>query len=187
MSKIAAIIGRIFLGVIFIVSGAGKLMDVAGTEAQITGVGLPGGFAIGVGLFELVAGLCLAAGLMVRLVAILLFLFVAATTLFYHNEFTDPLQSAMALKNVAIMGGLLLAFAQSQMWSHYYSITRERKGELAALEAEKRVHDAEIRAARAEGIAAGTAPAATGAIDGGAHADGYPVTTRSRWRHWFDW
>ena len=39
MSSIAAIIGRIFLAIIFIVSGATKLMDVGGTEAMITGAG----------------------------------------------------------------------------------------------------------------------------------------------------
>lgn len=37
MSKIAAIIGRILLAMIFIVSGAGKLMDPVGTAQALAG------------------------------------------------------------------------------------------------------------------------------------------------------
>jgi putative oxidoreductase len=185
MSKIVAIIGRLLLAIIFIVSGFGKLTDVPGTEQMITGAGLSGGLAVPVGLFEIVAGLCLAAGVMVRLVSIVLLLFVAATTLFFHYEFTDPVQGAMALKNLAIMGGLLLAFAHSQMWWHYYAITRERRGELAARKAEKRALDAEVRAARAEGLAEGRVavnPAAAADVD----HDAVPEH-RHRRRRWLDW
>lgn len=151
MSKIAAIVGRILIALIFIVSGVSKLANVGATETMIVGVGLPAGLAIPTGLFELLAGLCLAAGFMVRLVSALLVLFTAATILFFHRPYTDPLQQIMVLKNIAIIGGLFLAFAHSQMWYHYYAMTREWKGEKAALDAETRLHDAELRAARAEG------------------------------------
>lgn len=150
MSKIAAIIGRFLIAIIFIVSGASKLMDVSATETLIVAAGLPAGLAIPTGLFELITGLCLAAGFMVRLVSVLLIGFVALTILFFHRQFTDPMQQIMALKNVAIMGGLCLAFAHSQMWNHYYAIASERRGELAARDADARVREAELRAARAE-------------------------------------
>ena len=158
MSTIAAVVGRILLAAIFLISGAGKLMDPSGTEAMIRGVGFPGGLAIPTGLFELLAGLCLAIGLMTRLTAVLLFGFVALTTLLFHNNFTDPLQAAMALKNLAIMGGLLLVFAHSQMWWSYDAMRRTRRGEVATANAEERAHAAELRAARAEGAAAALAP-----------------------------
>lgn len=153
MSTIAAVIGRILLAIIFLVSGAGKILDPAGTEAMIQGVGMPAGLAIPAGIFEIVAGLCLAIGLMTRLTAVLLFGFVALTTLLFHNRFTDPMQAAMALKNLAIMGGLLLVFAHSQMWWSYDSMRRTRKGELATHDADERAREAELRAARAEGAA----------------------------------
>lgn len=182
MSKIAAIIGRILLALIFIVSGVGKLADIAGTEAMITATGLPGGLAIPVGLFELIAGLCLALGFMVRLAAVLLIVFTAATILFFHSAFTDPLQGVMALKNLAIIGGLAMAFAHSQMWSHYYAIRTERSGEIASRKAEERAHEAEMRAARAEATvdAVRTTPAATPTY---VESTGEP---RARNR-WFDW
>jgi putative oxidoreductase len=184
MSKIAAIVGRMLLAIIFIVSGAGKMMDPAGTAQALAGVGLPGRFAIPAGIFELVAGLMLAVGFMVRLVALLLIVFTALTIMFFHHEFTDPVQGVMALKNLAIMGGLLLAFAHSHMWSHYYAITREHEGQRAALEAEKRAHEAELRAAKAEGLAEGRGDArAADPVVTDADRDGAPA----RHRRWFDW
>ena len=187
MSKIAAIIGRILIAFIFIVSGITKLTQVAGTEQMLQSAGLPGGLAIPVGAFELIVGAMLAIGFAVRLASLLLFVFVGLTIIIAHSQVTDPMQAAMAMKNLAIMGGLLLAFAHSQMWSHYYAIDRERKGELAARDAERRAHDAELRAARAEALAEARrgAPRGGGSRDG----DGYPDTTVDvrRRRRWFDW
>lgn len=194
MSKIAAIIGRFLIAIIFIVSGASKLMDVSATETLIVATGLPAGLAIPTGLFELIAGLCLAAGFMVRLVSLLLIAFVALTILFFHRQLTDPMQQIMALKNIAIMGGLCLAFAHSQMWNHYYAIASERRGELAARDADARVREAELRAARAEAradvLAENHVPVdhVTTAVPAGALSDydrgAIPVTRR---RRLFDW
>ncbi len=155
MSTIAAVLGRILLAAIFVVSGAGKLVNPATFESMITGLGLPAGLAIPTGVFEIVAGLCLALGIMTRLTAVLLFGFVGLATLFFHNRFTDPLQLAMALKNLAIMGGLLLVFAHSQMWWSYDRMRLARRGELATHSADERAREAELRAARAEGVAQG--------------------------------
>ena len=151
MSTIAAAVGRILIAVIFILSGAGKLMDPAKTETMITAAGMPGGLAIAAGSFEVLAGLALALGVMTRLAAILLFAFVALATVLFHNRLTDPMQQVQALKNLAIMGGLLLIFAHSQMRWSWDAMRRERRGERERNEAEKRVQDADLRAARAEG------------------------------------
>jgi putative oxidoreductase len=153
MASIAAIIGRILLAVLFIASGVTKLMTVQATNTMIVGAGLPGGLAIPIGVFELVAGLFLAIGLMTRLASLLLVVFVLLTTLFFHMELTDPMQQAMALKNLAICGGLLMVFAHSHLWYGWDRINRDRRGELAAREAEERAREAELRAARAEGAA----------------------------------
>ncbi len=187
MSKIAAIIGRLLIGLLFIASGIGKLMDVGGTAAMMAKTGLPDNLALVVGLFELVGGLCLAAGFAVRLVSVLLAVFTAGTILFFHNRFTDPVQAIAALKNLAIIGGLALAFAHSQMWSHYYTLRTTRRSEAATLEAERRVHEAELRAARAEATADAvrTAPAGTRAVD--LDGDGLADTTVRRRNRWFDW
>ncbi|MFD2579835.1 hypothetical protein ACFSTD_17290 [Novosphingobium colocasiae] len=102
----------------------------------------------------------------------------------------------MALKNLAIIGGLALAFAHSQIWSHYYAIARERQGEILANKAEARVREAELRAERAEAEARAlrsapgavpvttAAPATARTVD--TDGDGYADTVVRR-RRWFDW
>ena len=150
MSMIAALIGRILLAVIFIVSGIGKVMDPAPAAAMLSGVGLQASWALPVGIFEIAAGLLLAIGLMTRLVALALFVYVGLTILFFHNAWTDPAQQVNALKNLAIMGGMLMVFAYGQMrWSYDHWRARDK------------VRDADLRAAHAEGKAEGVAAAAT--------------------------
>lgn len=187
MSKIAAIIGRLLIGFLFIASGIGKLMNLSIPVAMLAGAGLPMSFTLPVAVFELVAGLCLAAGFAVRLVSALLAVFTAATILFFHNRFTDPAQSFEALKNLAIIGGLALAFAHSQMWSHYYSIKNARSGELATRDAERRAHEAELRAARAEATAEAVRNGTTAPVYTDTHTDGYVETPVRRRNRWFDW
>jgi len=150
VNTIAALIGRILLALIFIVSAASKLFDPSGTEALITGVGLPAGLAIPAGLFELVARLALALGFMTRLFSILLAGFSLVTAFFFHNQIGDPMQAAMALKNVAIAGGLLCLFAHSQMRWSYDSMRLTRKAEIAERDAGAKVREAELRAVKAE-------------------------------------
>ena len=153
MSHIAAFIGRIMLAVLFIVSGFGKLMDLSTTEDMITGAGLPSGLALPLALFEILGGIALVAGIMTRFAAILLAAFTLLAALFFHNRLTDPMQQVHALKNLAIAGGLLCLFAHSQMRWSYDSMRLRRRAELAETEAAAKVHDAELRASRAEGRA----------------------------------
>jgi putative oxidoreductase len=79
------------------------------------------------------------------------------------------------------------------MWSHYYAITRERRGELAARTAEERVHDAELRAAKAEAradaLGQGGATTTTAyeprTVVTDVDRDGIPEVRRRR--RFFDW
>lgn len=151
MSMIAVFIGRLFIAVIFVVSGINKLIHVSDTNAMIVAAGLPGGLAIPVGLFELIAGVCIALGIATRLWSVLLAAFVLLTTLFFHREFTDPMQAMAAMKNLAIAGGLLCLFGYDHTRWSYDALRARRRGELAAHDAERRATDAELRAARAEG------------------------------------
>ncbi len=151
MSTIAAIIGRILLAVIFILSGIGKITDPAGTAAYIeSATTLPGSLALPTGVFELVLGLMLAIGLMTRIASILLAGFCLLAAFFFHNEFGDPAQLTAALKNLAIAGGLLVVFAYGQM-----------RGSFDHMRERNRARKAELRAAHAEGKAEGLADRVT--------------------------
>ena len=181
MSTIAAIIGRILLGALFIISGLQKIVAPAATADYIESMTtLPGSLALPTGIFEVVAGALLAVGVMSRLVSIVLAVFTALTIMFFHNEFTDLQQGTQALKNVAVIGGLLMVFAYGQMRWSYDHVKAERRGEIAARNAEHRAYEAELAAARAEGRAA-----ASGTVVTDVDHDGAPEVRRSRqwWRY----
>lgn len=180
MTTLLAFVGRLMIALLFLVSGANKLMDLSGTDAMIQSVGLPGGLAVVVGLFEVVAGLMLVFGVATRLVAVVLAGFCLVSAFFFHNNFADPMQMAMMLKNIAIAGGLLgLTALDSVRWS-YDAIRERRRAELETFRAENRAHDAEVRAARAEGAAAATHTEPVVAGDTVVATDGAVVRKR-RW------
>lgn len=150
MASIAALIGRILLGGLFVFAGLGKVMDTAGTAAYMEAESpFPGSLALAVGVFEIVAGLVLASGFMARIASLALIGFTALATLFFHEQVTDPAQAAMALKNIAIIGGLLMVFAYGQL-----------RGRIDVVDERAKRLDAEVRAAHAEGKAEGAASTA---------------------------
>ena len=183
MTTLLAFLGRLMIALLFLVSGANKLMDIAGTDAMIRTTGLPGGLALIVGLFELAAGLALVFGVATRLTAIILAGFCLVTAFFFHNQFTDPVQAAMLLKNVAIAGGLLALTALDNVCWSYDAMRARRRAEVAELRAEAKAHDAEVRAARAEGEAAAAhrvVPVETVPGDG-VVTEGGTVVRKRRW------
>jgi putative oxidoreductase len=109
-------VGRFLLSVIFILSGGGKLMQFAGTANMMAAKGIPlAKLALAISLLvEIVGGLCLLAGVKVRIVAPIMALWLVPVTLVFHNFWAYQGQDAAGqqinfLKNLAIMGGLLVA------------------------------------------------------------------------------
>ena len=114
----AALTGRILLALIFIVSGWGKITGFAGTAGYIAskGMPLPEVMAAGAIAVEFLGGLALLAGFKARWAALAIFLFIIPTTLIFHNPSGLTGQEAQAqminlMKNLAIMGGMLMVFA----------------------------------------------------------------------------
>ena len=108
-NKILPLLGRVLIGVPFLISGLGKLAAYAGTVGYISAVGLPAaplGYVLAV-LAEVGGGLLLISGFKVRPVAIALAVFTLATAVFFHRNFGDQNQMIHFLKNVMIAGGLL--------------------------------------------------------------------------------
>ncbi len=126
-------IGRVLFAVLFIVSGASKLFDIAATTQIITQkVMLPAVFAsyvaqiegasgmpisqllaIVAGAFELVGGLLIALNFGARFFAILLIFFVIASTFYFYDFWNQTGVEARnnmvhALKNLSLIGGLLM-------------------------------------------------------------------------------
>jgi putative oxidoreductase len=191
---IAALAGRILLAIIFVVSGIAKLFALGGTETLLASAGLPPSLALPSALFEIIAGLAIALGFMTRIFAILLAGFCLLTALLFHRNLADPMQATMALKNIAMAGGLLCLFAHSQMRWSYDSMRIRREGDVATRDAEGRAREAELRAARAEGHAEGVKAAREGRvvagdpgyvatnINGDVDGDGIPDRPRKWWQ-----
>jgi putative oxidoreductase len=118
LSGLFAVIGRIMLALIFIISGGAKLADVSGTGQYMAGAGLPASLALPVALFEVIGGIMIVLGIFTRLTALAFAAFCVLTALLFHRETADPMQAAAAMKNIAIAGGFLCLFAyEGKTWS----------------------------------------------------------------------
>jgi putative oxidoreductase len=109
MSRYLSLIGRVLIGLPFVMSGLGKLAAYGKTTAMIAAVGLPVpplAYAVAV-LLELGGGLLLILGYQVRPVAIAQAVFTMAAAVSFHNNFADQNQMIHFLKDVMITGGLL--------------------------------------------------------------------------------
>ncbi|MGA9753400.1 MAG: DoxX family protein [Acidobacteriota bacterium] len=118
LERYAPLIGRILLSVIFLFSAFGKVTHFSGMEQFMASKGMP---AVPVLLVlalltEALGGLSLLLGFKARWGALLLFLFLIPTTLIFHDfwALTGAMRQDMQihfLKNLAIMGGLLMVAA----------------------------------------------------------------------------
>ncbi|MDB4961465.1 MAG: DoxX family protein [Myxococcales bacterium] len=113
-----ALIGRILLGAIFLLSGIMKLISVETTAAYMSSKGIPAATALATiaGIAEVAGGFAVIAGLLTRIGAIGLILYLIPTTLIFHDFWNlagaeQQMQMSQFLKNLAIMGGLFLLIA----------------------------------------------------------------------------
>lgn len=104
-----ALLARVLLATIFVLSGLAKLADPAGTAAYVASAGLPAPqlAAWGAALLEALGGLALLIGYRARPAALALAAFSVVAALFFHNNFADQNQMIHFMKNLAIAGGLL--------------------------------------------------------------------------------
>lgn len=99
--------GRVFIALIFVVAGWGKITGYAGTQAYMESVGVPGMMLPLVIALELGGGLLIIAGFQTRIVAFLLSGFCLVSAALFHANFADQMQSILFMKNVAMAGGFL--------------------------------------------------------------------------------
>jgi putative oxidoreductase len=113
-----ALLARVLLSAIFVLSGVNKIMDWSGTEGYMESKEMPLVPLLHVGaiVFELGGGLLVLSGFKARWGAVALILFIIPATLIFHNFWAVPEtqrqeQMINFLKNVAILGGLLMVVA----------------------------------------------------------------------------
>lgn len=106
LNGVLILAARLLAASIFIISGYGKVMGYAGTQAYMAANGVPGGLLPLVILLELGGGLALLIGFQTRLAAFALAVFTLLAGLLFHGG-ADPMQHIMFLKNLSMAGGLL--------------------------------------------------------------------------------
>ncbi|MEV4782892.1 DoxX family protein [Burkholderia sp. LMU1-1-1.1] len=107
--KFIPLLGRILIGVPFLLSGLSKLGAYSGTVGYIASVGLPAAtlaYIVAVAI-EAGGGVLLIAGYRARLVSLLMALFSLATAVLFHNNLADQNQMIHFMKNLMMAGGLL--------------------------------------------------------------------------------
>jgi putative oxidoreductase len=125
-------IGRILFSVLFVLSGALKLMSVSATAQMtqkivlpailapytaqlesLTGMPMANILAIAAGAIEVICGVMIALNFGARFFAIVLALFVVAATFYFHDFWNQTGAEASnnmihALKNLSLIGALLM-------------------------------------------------------------------------------
>jgi putative oxidoreductase len=137
MSGLVFVLGRVLVPLVFIVAGYQKFMNIAGiarllaakdfpAPVQIeTWTGLPRYDVVGyaVAALEVLCGIMVLIGFKARFAALVLALFTVATIVLGHDFWTmegaaRAVNFTQALKNLSIMGGLLMiVMAGSGPWS----------------------------------------------------------------------
>jgi putative oxidoreductase len=103
---ILALVGRLFLAIIFLASAFGKITNFDGTLQYMEAHGMPAVtfFCVCAIAIETLGSTALILGYKTRWGAVGLSVFVVAVTWVFH---TGPDQRVQLLKNLAILGGLL--------------------------------------------------------------------------------
>jgi len=111
--NLAALAGRILIALIFFMSGADKVMHYTGTLGYMTKAGLPFPEVLLFAsvIIEIGCGLAIVVGWKTRPAALLLFLWMIPVTWIFHNPSGGQDQLIHFMKNLAIMGGMLMLVA----------------------------------------------------------------------------
>ncbi|MBV8775417.1 MAG: DoxX family protein [Deltaproteobacteria bacterium] len=126
LRNLGALVGRILLALIFVLSGLSKIMNIGTTAGYMTQAGIPVNLvhpALYLSIaVELGCGLLVMAGLLARWAALIIFVWLIPVTLLFHvagyyhavqqhQVMAALTQQVMYLKNLAMMGGLLILAA----------------------------------------------------------------------------
>lgn len=127
-----ALVARVCVAAIFLMSGIAKLVDTSGTLAHMHQAGIPAAeVLVYVAAFaEIFGAVALMAGFLTRLAALGLVVYLAITTYYFHDFWAltgaeQKMQMINFMKNLAILGGLGMLVANG---AGMYSVDRKIRG-----------------------------------------------------------
>jgi len=108
---VSAPVGRVFIALIFVMSGLNKMGNYANTAGWMDAMGVPGGLLPVVIVLEVLGGLAIIIGWQTRIASFLLAGFCILSALLFHNNLGDQNEMIQFMKNVAMAGGFLFLTA----------------------------------------------------------------------------
>ena len=107
MTNILDLIGRVFISLVFLLSGLNKIGNYEGTVGWMESLGMPGVFLVPAIALEIIAPISIIIGYKVKISATLLSLFCITTAIIFHNDFSNQMQFISFMKNIGLAGGFL--------------------------------------------------------------------------------
>ena len=107
MTNILDLIGRIFISLVFLLSGFNKIGNYEGTVGWMESFDIPGFLLIPAIILEIAAPILIIVGYKVKISAALLTLFCIVTAIIFHNDFSNQMQFVSFMKNIGLAGGFL--------------------------------------------------------------------------------
>ena len=126
---IVEVFGRIFISTLFLIEAIRKFFNPDMSMIYMSDHGVPEFLFYPSIAFEIIIPLLLIAGYKTRIAASLLAVFVLAVTFIFHSHHIvdDSMQLTIFLKNLAIIGGLLLIISnKSQICSVDYYLESKK-------------------------------------------------------------
>ena len=127
---IVEVFGRLFISLLFLIEAVRKFFDPDMSMIYMSDHGVPEILFYPSVAFEIIVPLLLIVGYKTRIVASLLALFVLTVTLIFHTHhiLDDGMQLVIFLKNISIIGGLLIVIANKpQICSVDYYLDSKRR------------------------------------------------------------
>ena len=111
MANLFDLIGRIFISLVFLLSGYNKIFNYDNTISWMEGFGIPGFLLWPAIVLEILLPIFIIIGYRTQISAIILAIFCLATALIFHNDFANQMQIIAFLKNLGLAGGFLFIAA----------------------------------------------------------------------------
>ena len=125
---IVELTGRIFLSVLFLVEGVGKIFTQEQVLMYMEDYNVPGILFFPAVVVEILFPLLLIVGYKTKLAALVMTLFTLTVAIIFHTDFSEGMQMIFFLKDLAIAGGFLIivAYGPSKIsLDHYFNSKKE--------------------------------------------------------------
>ena len=111
MANLFDLIGRIFISLVFLLSGYNKIFNYDNTISWMEGFGIPGFLLWPAIVLEILLPIFIIIGYRTQISAIILAIFCLTTALIFHYDFANQMQTIAFLKNFGLAGGFLFIAA----------------------------------------------------------------------------